>query len=163
MSNKPRMYICGYTFCKHKEDKVSPEYGIKDGTRYFHPECHKEKEKKKQILDLYYKYYHSTEDYRIVTKAINTMINNQGNEASYVLFCLCQCIRDKVPFKSIFTLSWIVKNKMEYRKKYDLLKAKEKTKGFEFENVSCVDSEPKTRKQCPTRKTKWTDVLFGGD
>ena len=37
---KAKAYVCGYTFCKHSGEKVSSDIAVKDGTRYYHPDCH---------------------------------------------------------------------------------------------------------------------------
>ena len=159
MPRKSVGYVCGYTFCRHKEDKVDPENGVKDGKRYFHPECHKEKETKKQIIDLYYRYYHTDEDYKVVTRAVNDLIHKQENDAVYVLCVLCQCIRGKVPFRSIFSLSWQVKNNETFRKKYNAMIANEKVKGLTFDDVQVVYNDTLQRK--PPKRKSWSSTLFG--
>lgn len=160
---KEKGYVCGYTFCKHMGERVPPDVAVKDGTRYYHPDCLKEKEEKKQIIDLYYKYYHSNEDMRLVTKHINTLISS-GNDSNYILFCMCQCIREKVPFKSIYTLGWEVKNKSVWRQKYDRIKAQQAVKDFTFDDVEVVDAQidesQVCRKSC--KRSSWENTIFGG-
>lgn len=161
---KAKEYICGYTFCKHKDNKILPEAGVREGSRYFHKECHKEKEIKKQIIDIYYKYYKSTEDYKVVTRAVNDLVHKLNFEALFVLYVLCQCVKEKIPFKSIFSLSYQVKNNMVYKKRFDSLKAKTRVRNFVFDNVECVTEETVKPKGTETSgKTKtWADTLFGG-
>lgn len=158
-------YICGYKFCMHSGEPVLPENSVKDGGRYYHTDCHKEKETKKQIIDLYYKYYKSTEDYKVVVKAMNSLIHDQNNSATFVLYVLCQCIHDKVPFRGIFSLSWQVKNNMQYKKKYQSLQAKAEVKKYRFDAVPCA--KPTATPQCENEKPKgnsksWEKILFGG-
>lgn len=159
---KPKEFICGYTFCKHSGERVPSEIAVKDGSRYYHPDCHKEKLTKKQISDIYYQFYKSSEDYKVVMKAVNNLVNNQGYDASFVLYVLCQCIKEKVPYKSIFSLGWQVKNNMVYKNKYALLKSKNLIKKYSFDDVLCVNSEtefPEVKKEKKKRKT-WADTLF---
>ncbi len=159
---KPREYICGYTFCKHSGERVPSEIAIKDGSRYYHPDCHKEKKMKQQIVDIYYKFYKSSEDYKVVLKAVNNLIHDQGYDASFVLYVLCQCIKEKVPYKSVFSLGWQVKNNMVFKNKYSLLKSKNEIKNYSFDDVQCVSSMvdiPEVRKDRKKRAT-WADTLF---
>lgn len=159
---KAKAYVCGYTFCKHSGEKVSSDIAVKDGTRYYHPDCHKEKETKKQIIDIYCKYYHSTEDYKVITKAINNIVNEQKIDALFVLYVLCQCIKEKVPFKGIFSLGWQVKNNMVYKKKYEEVQTKAAVRKQDFSMAETVQADPPdgAYKKEHKRKT-WEDVLFG--
>lgn len=161
---KEKEYICSYTFCKHKGDKILPEAGVKEGSRFLHKECYAEKETKKQIIDLYYKYYKSTEDYKVVTRAVNDLVHKLNFEARYVLFVLCQCVKDKVPFKGIFSLSWQVKNSMVYKKRYSKLQAQVKVRKFCFDNVECVEATvvPGKKTEDNVKRKSWADTLFGG-
>lgn len=161
---KEKEYICSYTFCTHKGDKILPAAGIKEGSRFLHKECHAEKEIKKQIIDIYYKYYKSTEDYKVVTRAVNDLVHKLNIEARYVLFVLCQCIKEKVPFKGIFSLSWQVKNNMVYKKKYSELQARAKVRKFSFVGVECVDTPATLEKKLDEKEKRktWADTLFGG-
>lgn len=160
---KEKEYVCGYTFCRHKEDKVPASEAVKSGGRYLHPECFKEKETKKQIVDLYYRYYKSTEDYKMVVKAIKTLINEQNYEAVFVLYVLCQCIHEKVPFKGIFSLGWQVKNNMIYKKRYEMLMAKKAVKNNTYDDIECYkDTAMNIQNRIPKKRKTWDDILFGG-
>lgn len=158
--DKEKEYVCGYKYCLHDGKKVSSLESLKDGTRHYHPDCHKEKQQKQQTFDLYYKYYKSTEDYHLVRKVLVQLINEgeQRFSSEYVLFVLCQAIREKVPFKGIFTLSWLVKNNMQFKQKYNAFKSKEKIKDFTFENT-----QTNTREIISYKKSgddSWENTLF---
>jgi hypothetical protein len=157
--NKEKEYVCGYRHCKHCGVKVPSSQAIKDGTRYYHQDCHKEKEEKQKICDLYYKCYKSTEDCHVVRKAIAQLINEQNFTSEYVLYVLCQSIIQKIPYKSIFTLSYIVKNDMQIKKKYNDFKIKEKIKDFKFDDTQTIKREDFNYKK--NTKSSWEDTLFG--
>jgi hypothetical protein len=152
-------YVCGYQHCKHNGVKVPSDEAVKDGTRYYHSDCHEEKQDKQKIFDLYYKCYKSTEDYHLVRKVLVQLINVQQFTSEYVLYVLCQAIRNKIPFKGIFTLSWLVKNDMQIKKKYDGYKIKEKIKDFTFDDTQTIKREDSTYKK--QSETTWEDTLFG--
>ena len=79
-----------------------------------------------------------------------------------MLYVLCQCIKEKVPYKSVFSLGWQVKNNMMYKNKYSLLKSKNEIKNYSFDDVQCVSSTvdiPEVRKDRKKRAT-WADTLF---
>ena len=63
---------CGYNNCKHGGE-VSKEEGIKIGTRWFHKECAKEKELKKEIEDYWFKNINPGTVIQILRKAINDL------------------------------------------------------------------------------------------
>lgn len=155
---KEKEYVCGYQHCKQSGVKVPSNEAIKDGTRYYHPDCHKEKEDKQKIFDLYYKCYRSTEDYHLVRKVLVQLINEQGFTSEYVLYVLCQAIIGKIPFKGIFTLSWLVKNNMQIKKKYENFKIKEKVKDYNFESIETTKRDSCTYKK--ENNTSWEDTLF---
>lgn len=156
--DKEKEYVCGYQYCKHNGVKVPSDQAIKDGTRYYHQDCHIEKEQKQQIFDLYYKAYKSTEDYYLVRKAVSQLVNEQFYPSEFVLFALCQAIKQRIPFKGIFTLSYIVKNDMSIRKKYETYKAKETTKDFSFDDVNTLKKEIIIYKT--SSDTSWENTLF---
>lgn len=154
---KEKEYVCGFTHCLHSGKKVPSDIAVKDGTRYYHPDCIKDKQTRTQIFDIYYKYYKSTEDYHMVRKAINGFID--GTTSEYVLYVLCQAIHKKVPFKSIFTLGWLVKNDMEIKKKYMAMKTKNKIRDFDFDDIETKKKEAITYKK--NNDNSWDKTLFG--
>lgn len=153
-----REYVCGFKYCLHPGEKVPSDIAIKDGARYLHPDCKKEKQTRSQIFDIYYKFYKTTEDYHMVRKAIKGFCDTSPSE--YVLYVLCQAIHQKVPFKGIFTLGWLVKNDMEIKRKYAAMITKKATKGLNFENIETIKSEVIETNHEDRKKKSWTDVLF---
>jgi hypothetical protein len=155
---KEKEYACGYQHCKHNGVKVPSDQAIKDGTRYYHEDCHKEKEQKKQITDIYYKYYKSTEDIKFVNTVIGQLIYDKFYPCEYVLFTLCQAIHRKIPFKSIYTLGWLVQNDMQIREKYIKQKAQSKVKLLTFDDIDTVKEEIIPINS--TTKNSWEGTLF---
>jgi hypothetical protein len=160
---KAKEYVCGYSGCLHNGEKIPSEEAIKDGTRYYHKDCHEEKCFKTQIFDIYYKYYRSTEDFHMVRKAINGFVSNSN--AEYVLYVLCQAIHKKTPFKGIFTLGWLVKNDMEIKKKYQAMKNQIKRKEIEknMNNDIKPVSRERTFKFSSTCNPGFGQILGGDD
>lgn len=155
---KQKEYVCGYSDCLHKGEKVPSEIAVKDGTRYFHPDCLKDRRQRNQIFEIYYRCYKSAEEYAMVRKAIKGFCLKSSSE--YVLYVLCQSIHKKIPYKGIFTLGWLVNNDMEIRKNYDKMKAKSVMKAMDFENVETVKQQT-VEIVHENKKKSWTDTLFG--
>lgn len=79
---------CGYNNCKHGGE-VSKEEGIKIGTRWFHKECAKEKELKKEIEDYWFKNINPGTVIQILRKAINDLAKLY--DADYILWVVKSC------------------------------------------------------------------------
>lgn len=126
MATKKPTLKCKYTFCKHKEEEVEKIDG-------WHSDCLKEKDNKKKILDLYVKYYKSEEKYATIQRAIKDMCHNHDSEL--VLYYLCHSIKEKIPYKSIFTLGWLLNNEQQIKKKYEEAKLRIEVKKINFEDV----------------------------
>lgn len=80
---------CGYgANCKYGGE-VSKEEGVKIGTRWFHKECVKEKELKKEIEDYWFKAINPGTVIQILRKAINDLVKLY--EADYILWVVKSC------------------------------------------------------------------------
>lgn len=149
-------YKCNYKHCKY-EGRVAKNEAVKDGGRYYHSECLDERRDKQKIIDLYYKYYESKEPMQLVNKTINTIVNDKSINSEFVLYVLCQLIRNKTPMKSINALHYFAVND-DMKVDYEKMKALEMMRGITFENTSVVkqiDMQYKKKK-----KTSWSDTLF---
>ena len=145
---------CRYKQCKHGGE-VDKEVAVKDGSAYYHEDCLKEKNNKKKIKDIYYKFYQSKEPVTQVNTGISKLV--EKNDSEYVLYALCQWIRQMKPLKSIYGLSYVVADK-DIESSYKKLKALEKVKEFNRE-IEIIESEPI---QYHINKTPnlWTNILF---
>lgn len=80
---------CNYgANCKYGGE-VSKEEGVKIGTRWFHKECVKEKELKKEIENYWFKSINPGTVIQILRKAINDLVKLY--EADYVLWVVKSC------------------------------------------------------------------------
>lgn len=147
---------CKYKYCKHggTVDKVE---AIKDGSSYYHKECYEEKNIKQDIKKLYKKYYSSKESDVIINKVINQIIHDKCFDAEYVLFALCQAIRNKDKMNNVMAMHYIVNNK-DYVSKYNKRKAIREVKKITFNNVDTVTND--IIKYNKIHKKTWTDTLF---
>lgn len=107
---------CRYKNCK-LGGEVEKEDAIKIGSAYYHKECRREIEHKKQIEDLYYNKFKLNENIGQVKSAINKYIDEFGTE--YVLYILNQDIR----LNSIYGVSYYLKDN-RFKQAYDREKAK---------------------------------------
>ncbi len=156
--SKQKTYVCGYSSCLHDKEPIPSEIAVKDGNRYYHEDCLKDKQNRQKVFELYYKYYKSTEDFVMVRKAISEYSSNFGSE--YILYVLCQAIHTRIPFKGIFTLGWLCKNNMDIKKKYSNMKSKKQVSKYNFDDVEIRESEV-NEIVFSNNKKAWTDTLFG--
>lgn len=146
---------CRYKQCKHGFE-VPKEEAVKDGSAYYHLDCFKEKNNKSQIKEIYCKYYTSNEPVTAIYNGISKLCEKVDSE--FVLYCLCQWIRQKKELKSIYGLNYVVANK-DLETAYKKLKATEKVKEFKGV-VEVVESEP-IQYHIKNKPKSWTDTLFG--
>jgi hypothetical protein len=153
---KEQIVKCGYKHCKCSTELLK-DNAIKIGSRYFHPECSVEKNNKEQILNLYKKYYHSTESEMMINKVINQLVNDKNLESEYLVFALCKAIKNKTPLKNIFGLHYVVNNN-EYIAEYKSMKIKEEVRNIDVTKAEISQSEIITYKI--KNNLNWSDTLF---
>lgn len=147
---------CKYSCCCHG-GVVEKDVAVKDGNSYYHEDCFKEKNNKTQIIDIYCKRYNSNEPMTKIRKAINTLI--EKNDSEYVLYALCQYVRQKKPLRSVYGISYILSNE-EYVNGYKKLKANEKCKSFKSD-IEIIENEENNNIQYIQKKQKtWGNLLF---
>lgn len=108
---------CRYKQCRYGGE-VPKEEAIKVGRYYYHKQCYKEKELKKQIEEVYYNKFQNKESLPIVRKAINQYIHKDNYEPEYILFVINQNIK----LNSIFGLAYYL-NDDKFKKAYLRFKA----------------------------------------
>ena len=148
---------CRYTHCIHGGE-VDKEEAVKEGNSYYHKDCLCEKQNKEKIQEIYCKYYDTKEPISKIKKCINDLINKNIN-SEFILYCLCQYIRQGKPMRNIFGLTYIVSDP-EYEKSYKKIKAQEKIKNFKNnkKDIETVDQRCYTYKR--KEKKKWSDIIF---
>lgn len=144
---------CGYNNCKHGGE-VSKEDGIKVGARWFHKECAKEKELKKEIEDYWFKNINPGTVIQILRKAINDLVKLYS--VDYILWVVKSFklkgikISHPMGLKSLcsdnrFLDEW---NKIKINKEYKKIK----------NEINMQTSEEVTFKYIPSKK-RITDII----
>ena len=126
--SKDKMMKCGFKYCKLGGEVLKSE-SIKDG-RYYHEECHLDKQNLTKIAELYQKYYNDKESWAIMMRSIYNWYKIHSSE--YMLFVMSKCIRNKEKFKTFYSFYYKL-NQHKYIEMYD--KYKNKDEYYVFENV----------------------------
>ena len=143
---------CAYTYCKFGGN-VDKEDAVKDKNRYWHKECHKEKELKNEIKNYYYDKFNSKEPIKNVNSAIKKYINDEKYDAGYVLYCLKHKAKNlNSIYGLIYTLSYR-QNEKDYKKyvasKTEIIFDQDVSYDFIEENRSVVSKNT----------SKWGDLF----
>ena len=139
---------CRYKYCK-LGGEVEKEIAVKVGSSYYHKECRREIEHKKQIEDLYYNKFKLNEMIAQVKSTINKYVDEFGTE--YILYILNQDIK----LNSIYGLSYYLKDNRN-RQSFE----KEKAKLIKFD-INQVEKE-QSSEICYKKSKKqqlWGDLI----
>lgn len=139
---------CRYKNCKFGGE-VEKKDAIKIGSAYYHKECRKEIDHKKQIEDLYYNKFKLNEHVGKVKSAINKYVDEYGTE--YVLFILNQDVK----LNSIYGVSYYLKDN-RFRQSFNREKAK--LIKFDIDEIEIEKSEEITYKK-PRKRQLWGDII----
>jgi len=134
-------YKCKYSKCPYG-GVVSKDIAVKDGQNYYHPECFKEMNNRKQIIDIFYKYINKDEVGANLRRIVDLIIDSKKATSEFLLYALCYVIHHKIPLHHAAGLYYIINNddiKQAYKKykykqmpKVDISKT-EKAKDVKFE------------------------------
>lgn len=102
-------YKCKYKYCKHNGIVLKDE-AVKEGNAYYHSDCLKEKNEKKQIIDIFYKYINKTEVGAQLTRTVNTIVSTNRATSEFLLYALCYVIHHKIPLNHVAGLYYIINN-----------------------------------------------------
>lgn len=139
---------CRYTHCK-LGGEVEKEVAVKVGSAYYHKECRREIDHKKQIEDLYYNKFKLNEMMGQVKSAINKYVDEFGTE--YVLYILHQDIK----LNSIYGISYYLKDN---RNKQSFEKEKAKLIKFDINEAKIEESKDIKYKK-PKKQQLWGDII----
>lgn len=103
---------CRYNCCKFNGE-VEKSKAVKEGSAYYHEECLKEKNLKKEIEEYYINNMPPTV-MQILRKAIKQLINEKGFDAEFVLFTCRWIVRNRKPIKSPFGIIYYCTNDKVY-------------------------------------------------
>lgn len=139
---------CRYKYCK-SGGEVDREVAIKIGSAYYHKECRREIDHKKQIEDLYYNKFKLKEHMGQVKSAINKYVDEYGTE--YVLYILNQDIK----LNSIYGVSYYLRDN-RFKQSFE----REKAKLIKFDINEIEVEKPKEIKyKKPKKQQLWGDII----
>lgn len=139
---------CRYKHCK-LGGEVEKEDAIKVGNAYYHKECRREIEHKKQIEELYYNRFKLQENIRQVRATINKYVSEYGTE--YILHILNQDIK----LNSIYGVSYYLKDN---RFKQSFEKEKAKLVTFNIDEIE-VEKPKEIKYKKPKKQQLWGDII----
>ena len=130
---------CAYKYCQ-RGGNVSKSDAVKEGTRYFHPECFKEKKTVAEIVNLYHERVdpHPIEAY--LWRTVQDLVYKDGNNAEYLLFAFRYCLDHGWTLHTPGGLRYVAKD-VSSKKAWDNIqdaKIREKVKK-DMEESSTVD------------------------
>lgn len=148
---------CWYKYCKYG-CTVEKSEAFKDGSKYYHKECYKNKEYLKQIVDIYSKYYiyKTKESYSIVHTTIKQLLEKEYS-MEYILFTLCQVIKNSLPLNSVLGLHYYVNDK-KIKDKYEKTILSQRYGNID---VNKIENEKETEFKYTNqeKENKWGSIL----
>lgn len=151
---------CRYKYCPYG-GQVEKEEAVKINNKYYHKDCYQNQQHWKKFMELYDKYVvpRTKEGFQIIGKAIKQLLVDKNQPIEYLLYILCQIIREKKSLNSIFGLHYYI-NDYKYQKGYKNILISRQPKI----DVNKVKTEEETKMEYKEQKTSlWGDVLgIGG-
>lgn len=139
---------CRYKHCK-LGGKVDREDAIKIGNAYYHKECRREIEHKKEIERLYYEKFKLKESFAKVRGAINKYVSEYPTD--YILHILNQDIK----LNSVYGISYYLRDS-RFQKRYERDKAK--LVKFDINKVEIEEPSDIAYSNKP-KKQLWGDII----
>lgn len=149
---------CKHGNCKHESREVEKSEAIKSGNSYYHADCYKDKENRKEIIDLFVKHINPNPVYKQLQSVITTILDQKGLSSDFLLFGLKYYIEHKIPLNYPQGLHYVVQNKQVIAS-YNKVKEKEIMKKENFVVPENTDEVEFTYK--PTKIKGFSDILGG--
>ena len=149
---------CRYGKCKHKSKDIEKSEAIKSGNSYYHADCFRDKENRKEIIDLFSKYINPNVIYSQLQTVIKNIIDDRGNDSDFLLFGLKYYINHKIPLNYPQGLYYVIQNK-EMIAEYKKMKEKVIITKEDFVIPESVDEVEFSYK--PTKTKGFADILGG--
>ena len=144
---------CNYKYCPYG-GQVEKEKAVKIGNKYYHKSCRENQLQWKQFIDIYDKYIKpkTQEGYQMIAKGLKQLIEKESN-VTYLVYVLCQVIRQKKPLKAVFGLHYYLNQFRDQYKVHVLSKQVNM-------NVDKIKTENPTKIEYRKEKNKlWGDIL----
>lgn len=107
-----KTYVCGYSHCLHKGEKINKNDAVIVGNRRFHTDCADLHCKINKMKDLYYENIDDNVEFVTLMSVINNIIFNKRIDPDYMLFALNHVINRKIKIKSPYLLHYLPDNKI---------------------------------------------------
>jgi hypothetical protein len=144
---------CYYKYCPYGRE-VEKEKAIKINNKYYHKDCRENQLQWKQFIDIYDKYIKpkTQEGYQMIAKGLKQIIEKEP-DVTYLVYVLCQVIRQDKPLNAIFGLHYYLN---QFRNNYKILKLSKQPKI----DVSKIETENSTKTEYKKQENKlWGDIL----
>ena len=152
---------CAWSHCRHGGE-VNKEDAVKKGTRYFHPDCLREKDAINEIIKVYHERVDDKPIENFLRKTINDLVFKDENSAEFLLFALNYCLDNGWSLHSPNGLRYVAKDvvsKKEWNKNHDPKPIKAVNQ-FVIEGESKYDATPIN--QGNTKKLSGFARIIGG-
>ena len=149
---------CRYSNCKHDSKEIEKEEAIKNGNCYYHADCFKDKENRREIVELFVKHINPNPVYAQLQAVIRTIIDQKGLSSDFLLFGLKYYISNNIPLNYPQGLYYVIQNK-QVIDEYDKLNKKNIMAKENFVMPINVDEVEFSFK--PTKTKSFADILGG--
>lgn len=149
---------CKYGKCKHESKEIEKSEAVKVGNAYYHADCLKDKENRKEIIDLFVNHINPNVVYAQLQAVVRTIVDDRGNTSDLLLFGLKYYIEHKIPLNYPQGLYYVIQNK-EVIAEYKKIKAKEIMVKENF--VTPESSNEVEFSYKPTKQRGFSDILGG--
>ena len=149
---------CRYSNCKHDSKEIEKEKAVKSGNSYYHEDCFKDKENRKEIIDLFTKHINPNPIYSQLQTVIRTIVDQKGVSSDFLLFGLKYYITHKIPLNYPQGLYYVIQNKQVITG-YNRLN--EKTLMAKENFIIPTNSDEVEFAYKPTKSKGFADILGG--
>ena len=154
---------CGYSHCKHGGE-VDKAAAVKEGTRYYHPDCLREKQAITEIIDVYHKRVDQHPIENFLRKVVNDLVLKDGYGAEFLLFALKYCLDHGWTLHSPNGLRYVARDgtaKKEWDRLLSWKMNSEMQKKRSEEMVDATDIKTEATFKFTPQKAKGFDDIFG--
>ena len=149
---------CRYSNCKHDSKEIDKDEAVKSGNSYYHADCFRDKENRKEIIDLFVKHINPHPVYNQLQTVISTIINQKGLSSDFLLFGLKYYIEHKIPLNYPQGLYYVIQNK-QVIEAYNKLNERKVLAKENF--VITEDNNEVEFSYKPTKAKGFADILGG--
>ena len=105
------MVKCKHSKCKHENRELQKSEAVMSGNYYYHSDCMRDKENRKEIIDLFVKHVNPNVIFSQLQNVVKTILDIRGNNSDFLLFGLKYYIKHKIPLTYPQGLYYVIQNK----------------------------------------------------